>query len=104
MSSDTPKSAGKKKTEIFQKMHTGRGPAELDRFNALLLVIAKRKSAELVANNKNKTTGDKVSNMVSLMSNWKSARESMGCPIKAANFCLEFEQFLDRKERKQLHS
>jgi hypothetical protein len=67
------------------------------------MMIAKRKSVELMTNNVNTRTGDKVSNMVSLMSNWKSTRKSMGCPIEAAYFCPEFEQFLDRKERKQLH-
>jgi hypothetical protein len=102
MSSDTPKSAGKKKQRSFKMRPTGQGLAELDRFNALLMMIAKRKSVELVENNNNKPTGDNVSNLVSFMSNWKSARESIGCPIKAAYFCPEFEQFLDRKESKQL--
>jgi hypothetical protein len=67
------------------------------------VIIAKRKNAELMANSDNNRTRDKVSNMVSLISNWKSARESMGCPIETVYFCPEFEQFLDRKERKQLY-
>ena len=67
------------------------------------MIIAKRKSAELMANSDNNRTGDKVSNMVSLISNWKSARESMGRPIETAYFCPELEQFLDRRKRKQLH-
>ena len=73
----------------------------MDGLNALLMTIAKKKSAELAATENNKT-GDNVGRMVSLMTNWKSAREAMGCPIKAAYSCPEFEQFLDRKERKQL--
>ena len=55
------------------------------------------------ATTENNQTGDNVDKMVSLMTNWKSAREAMGCPIKAAYLCPEFEQFLDRRERKQLH-
>ena len=73
----------------------------MDGLNALLMTIAKKKSVELAATENNKT-GDNVGKMVSLMTNWKSAREAMGCPIKAEYSCPEFEQFLDRKERKQL--
>ena len=40
MSSDTPKSAGKKKQRSSKKRPTGRGPAKLDGFNALLMTIA----------------------------------------------------------------
>ena len=74
----------------------------MDGFNALLMTITKRKSAELTKGTVTNKHEDKVSKMFSLMSNWKSARESMGCPIKAAYSCPEFEQFLDRNERKQL--
>lgn len=94
-------SSKKKKQRTPTKRIAGRGPAEMDGLNALLMTIAKKKSAELAATENNKT-GDNVGKMVSLMTNWKSAREAMGCPIKAAYSCPEFEQFLDRKERKQL--
>ncbi len=96
------KSAKKKKQRTPSKRVAGRGTAEMDGLNALLMTIAKRKSAELAAITENNQTGDNVDKMVSLMTNWKSAREAMGCPIKAAYSCPEFEQFLDRKERKQL--
>lgn len=94
-------SSKKKKQRTPTKRIAGRGSAEMDGLNALLMTIAKKKSAELAATENNKT-GDNVGKMVSLMTNWKSAREAMGCPIKAAYSCPEFEQFLDRKERKQL--
>jgi hypothetical protein len=94
-------SSKKKKQRTPTKRIAGRGPAEMDGLNALLMTIAKKKSAELAATENNKT-GDNVGKMVLLMTNWKSAREAMGCPIKAAYSCPEFEQFLDRKERKQL--
>ena len=94
-------SSKKKKQRTPTKRIAGRGPAEMDGLNALLMTIAKKKSAELAATENNKT-GDNVGKMVSLMTNWKSAREAMGCPIKAAYSCPEFEQFLDRKARKQL--
>lgn len=94
-------SSKKKKQRTPTKRIAGRVPAEMDGLNALLMTIAKKKSAELAATENNKT-GDNVGKMVSLMTNWKSAREAMGCPIKAAYSCPEFEQFLDRKERKQL--
>lgn len=103
MSNGVPKSARNKKQRSSSKRLAGRGPAELDGLNALLMTIEKRKSAELAATTETNQTGDKVSKMVSLMTNCKSAREAMGCPIKAAYSCPEFEQFLDRKERKQLH-
>ena len=74
----------------------------MDGFNFLLMTIAKKKSAELANITGNKKSEDKVGKMVSLMSNWKTACESMGCPIKAAYSCPEFEHFLDRKEKKQL--
>ena len=74
----------------------------MDGFNALLMTIAKRKSAELTKSTVTNKPEDKVSKMVFLMSNWKSARELMGCPIKAAYSCPEFEQFLDRNETKRL--
>lgn len=89
--SDTPKSAGKKKQKSLKKRHTGKCPPELDRFNALLMTNAKRKSAEMAANNDNNNSGGKVRKMVSLMSKWKSADKSIGCPIKAAYSCPEFE-------------
>jgi len=96
----TPRS-NKRKDQRASKKKLG-GGAEIDGFNALLMTTAKKKSAELTKSTVTNKSEDKVSKMVALMSNWKSARESMGCPIKAAYSCPEFEQFLDRNERKQL--
>jgi hypothetical protein len=58
--------------------------------------IARHKNAELEASSKqNNSSGQKVDKIVYLMESWKSACEAMGCPIKAAYACSDFEQFLD---------
>jgi len=70
---------------------------------ALMMSIARRKNAELEASSKqNNSSGQTVDKIVHLMESSKSAREAMGCPIKAANACSDFEQFLNQKEKKQL--
>ena len=68
-----------------------------------MMSIARRKNAELEPSSKqNNSSGQKVDKIVHLMESWKSAREAMGCPIKAAYARSDFEQFLDGKEKKQL--
>jgi hypothetical protein len=111
---DTTVSAGQKKRASKSKGSRGRGESktprkdktavkENDGFSALLMSIARRKDAEMAAMSKKNNAGaQKIDKMVHLMENWKTARESMGCPIKAAYACPVFEQFLDRKEKKQL--
>ena len=64
----------------------------MDGFNALIMTIAKHKSAELEAS---KTSSNNVDSIVYLMESWKSAQDAMGCSIKAANVCSDFEQFFD---------
>jgi hypothetical protein len=107
-------SAGRKKRASKSKGSVGKGKSktprknktmvkENDGFSALLMSIARRKDAEMEAMSKhNNSSVKKIDNMVHLMESWKTAREAMGCPIKAAYACSEFEQFLDRKEKKQL--
>ena len=67
------------------------------------MTIVKCKTAEWAASSSNNISGDKVGKMVNLMANWKNAHKAMGCPVKAAYSCPEFEEFLDQKERKQMH-
>ena len=40
--------------------------------------------------------------MVNSMEKWRHASEAMGSRIKAAYACAEFEQFLERAEKKEL--
>ena len=64
----------------------------MDGFTALMMTIAKHKSAELEAR---KTSSNNVDSIVYLMESRKSAQDAVGCPIKAAYSCSDFEQFLD---------
>jgi hypothetical protein len=85
-----------------KRRKTNKESGEMNGFNALML-IARRKNAELEASQQTKNdSGKKVDSIVHLMEKWKNALEAMGCPIKAAYACTDFEQFLDCNERKQL--
>ena len=50
----------------------------------------------------NNDSGKKFDSIVHLMEKWKNAQEAMGCTIKAAYARTDFEQILDRNDRKQL--
>ena len=65
-----------------------------------LASLAKHTLNKQMLNEKGKNNA--VNNMVILAEQFKRMSDALGSKIKAANACMDFEQFLDREEKRQL--
>jgi len=96
-----PSSVSRSASKMSKKQKRSIFPESVG-FNAMLMAIAQEKKAALESNARYHKDNGKVDKVVDLMEKWERACKAMGSRIKATYACSEFEQFLERQEKKNL--